>query len=306
MKDELTLKSLEVFKKLCENLSFSEAAHQLGLAQSNVSRQLKILEETLGVTLVSRSRHSVQLTAEGERLREEIFPVTEELQQRLQNFRSALHDEQGTVRIGCFSEFGQSDLLPAVLAFRKEFPNIVLDISFLREAEILDRLSHAKLDFGILGRPPIVERLRSYPLVKQEIVLAVPKGDRPRTWDEEAIFETPFVAYERGDALLSEAWNVFFKDQRTASRRPNVLLTVNSHRSMLDAIASGGYAAVVPLRSIEQHHDQDRIEALAHYRFEVPLYLVHAATQWLPRKDELFKKSLFATFRKAPAKLSEK
>jgi DNA-binding transcriptional LysR family regulator len=300
VKEDLTLRSLEVFRKLCETLSFSESAQQLGLAQSNVSRQLKILEESLGVTLVQRSRHSVQLTSEGERLRDEVFPVTFELEQRLLHFKGSLHDEEGTVRLGCFSEFGQSEILPMLLSFQKDFPRIILNLSYQKESEILERLSGAKLDFGILSRPPILERLRSFPLVKQKIALALPKNASPRSWTEADILATPFVAYEQGDALLSDGLNHFFP-LTTPQKKPRVKLIVNSHRSILDAVAFGGYAGVLPLKSIEVYPDRERIEVSENFTFEVPLYLVHAATQWLPRKDELLKKFLFKTFRSPTA-----
>src|SRR6202042_3768507 len=60
---------LKYFLRIAEEGSISRAAAVLGIAQPALSRQIRLLEEDLGITLFHRTRRGVHLTEEGERLR---------------------------------------------------------------------------------------------------------------------------------------------------------------------------------------------------------------------------------------------
>jgi LysR family transcriptional regulator, benzoate and cis,cis-muconate-responsive activator of ben and cat genes len=61
----MNLRQLECFRVLAEELNFTRAAEKLHMAQPPLSRQMKLLEETLGVTLFERTKRMVRLTPEG-------------------------------------------------------------------------------------------------------------------------------------------------------------------------------------------------------------------------------------------------
>ena len=60
---------LKYFLRIAEEGSITRAAKVLGIAQPALSRQIRLLEEDLGITLFARTRRGVHLTEEGERLR---------------------------------------------------------------------------------------------------------------------------------------------------------------------------------------------------------------------------------------------
>lgn len=60
---------LQVFLVLSRRLHFGRTAAALGISQAQVSRRIKTLEHTVGVPLLSRTTRTVELTADGERLR---------------------------------------------------------------------------------------------------------------------------------------------------------------------------------------------------------------------------------------------
>ena len=68
----MDIRHLRYFQAVAEELSFSEAAHRLNVAQPALSRTVKELEEDVGVLLLSRSRRSVSLTPAGAVLLHEI------------------------------------------------------------------------------------------------------------------------------------------------------------------------------------------------------------------------------------------
>ena len=71
----MTLRQLECFLYLSETLNFARTAEALYISQPSVSREIKALEEEIGVTLFIRSKRSVELTPAGRSLREDLSPL---------------------------------------------------------------------------------------------------------------------------------------------------------------------------------------------------------------------------------------
>ena len=74
----LPLSSLRVFVATAEQLSFSRAAHRLGVTTAAVSMQIRTLEEYLRMPLFVRRGHSIKLTGEGARLLPRLRDALEE------------------------------------------------------------------------------------------------------------------------------------------------------------------------------------------------------------------------------------
>ena len=64
----MNIKQLEYFIALAEELHFGRAAERLGMAQPQLSRQIKQIEDDLGALLFNRGRNAITLTQAGERL----------------------------------------------------------------------------------------------------------------------------------------------------------------------------------------------------------------------------------------------
>jgi DNA-binding transcriptional LysR family regulator len=68
----IELRELRAFLVLSEELHFARSAERLGLTQSRISRTIRDLERKLGVELAHRTSRRVELTAAGERFREQV------------------------------------------------------------------------------------------------------------------------------------------------------------------------------------------------------------------------------------------
>lgn len=283
MNADINLNFIKCFEILAETLSFSVTSEKLRLAQSNVSRQIKILEESLGVRLFHRTRQGVSLTPEGQRFRQEILPLTLELREKLERFTNQQQEETGEIKLGCFAEVGKSFFMPLCLEFQKLYPRITLEMTYESESQILHMLTRSEIEFGIVSNPPIIEGLAAFPALKQKIGLFGPMAEKIPTKGE--IENAPFAAYEKTDALLNELWN----KQISRRKKPRVISVVNSHLSMCDAIAATGCYAVLPLMSARAHVDAGKIRQITGFEFETPLYFAHPQTEWMPRKNQIFK-----------------
>ena len=160
---EINLNFIRCFEVLADTLSFSVASERLRLAQSNVSRQIKILEEALGVRLFHRTRQGVSLTPEGQRFRAEVLPLTQELREKLESFSNQQKEEAGEIKLGCFSEVGKSFFMPLCLEFQKGHPAVNLEMVYESEASILRMITKSEIEFGIVSNPPIIEGLAAFP-----------------------------------------------------------------------------------------------------------------------------------------------
>jgi len=120
----LPLSSLRVFVAAAERLSFSHAAHQLGVTTAAVSMQVRALEEYLRMPLFVRRGHAMQLTAEGARLLPRLRDALVELERAIDEAR---YDRQtGALTVSMLASFLQQWLLPRLPDFRQRFPNLDL------------------------------------------------------------------------------------------------------------------------------------------------------------------------------------
>jgi DNA-binding transcriptional LysR family regulator len=118
---------LRTFLRIVDAGSLSAAAVQLGTTQPTVSRRLQALERQLGLRLLQRSTHGLQLTEDGLRCQRHAQRVVDEwesLQAELQGEPETL---RGRLRVMVPHAFGQAQLLPTMLAFLAQHPQLSLE-----------------------------------------------------------------------------------------------------------------------------------------------------------------------------------
>lgn len=122
-----SLTALVEFEAVARHGSFTLAADELGVTQAAVSRQVKFLEETLGIRLFDRPHRSIKLTEEGEAL---YLVVAESMQKIAGVFdRLACGPVQQELVLAATSAFSHFRLLPRLGGLKKAQPNLQLRIS---------------------------------------------------------------------------------------------------------------------------------------------------------------------------------
>ncbi|MEH3118210.1 MAG: LysR substrate-binding domain-containing protein [Methylorubrum populi] len=125
----LPLNALRAFESVAKNLSFTAGAQALHVTQSALSRHVASLEVLLECKLVERRPHGLVLTAAGAML----LPVVTKSFDRLQDtMNEILRDGSGltrTLRVHMPPSFLQHMAIPMLRDFRREFPNIPIDVS---------------------------------------------------------------------------------------------------------------------------------------------------------------------------------
>ena len=204
----MELRQLRYFLAVAQELHFGRAAEKVHIAQSPLSRQIRQLEDSLGVKLFNRTRHRVELTEAGRAFVAHARAVLATTEQARQGAVKAAAGLYGRVSIG-YTNSAIYTLFPQLLVqHRRTHPQveIVLRDSLLTPMQI-DALIDRKLDIGFL-RPPVGNAaIESFVVARQTLLMACPAG-HPLLQNEEVdlsrFADQPFVMFSRGlDSALT-------------------------------------------------------------------------------------------------------
>ena len=136
---------LEVFVRVAELGSFSEAARRSDVSPSAISKIVARLEARLGVQLLQRSTRHLQLTPEGRKLADNGKRVLADLSE-LETSVTARSIPSGVVRINASTATGQRLLIPLVPLLMQTYPELRIDLSF---TDFVVDLIEARADIAI-------------------------------------------------------------------------------------------------------------------------------------------------------------
>lgn len=146
----MTLKQLEAFYAAATSASFAQAAAQLHLSQSSLSKRISELEQYLDNVLFDRSGHRAALTQAGQRL----LPLAREILSSAGSVRAALGRNdplEGTCRFG-MGELAAMTWLPRFVArCRRDFPALQLEPHVDLGQALEARLENGELDFAVVA-----------------------------------------------------------------------------------------------------------------------------------------------------------
>jgi DNA-binding transcriptional LysR family regulator len=171
------LRHVRYFIAVAECLNFSKAAQQLHIAQPPLSRQIRQLEEDLGVSLFLRNKRGVSLTKEGRVFLEEARKLTAQAGHAIEAARHAHEEECGVIRLGIPSRLG-GVLSQAVAEHRNQFPALDLQCRDICSSLQNEALRNGEIDIGFF-RPPIDHaHLDCELLFEEEFVVVLPATHR--------------------------------------------------------------------------------------------------------------------------------
>jgi len=128
-KSMITLERMRTFVRVAERGSLTAVARELGLGQSTVTRQLRELEESIGVPLLSKTTRRVTVTEEGSQYYAHCIQILRLVEQAAEEARITRGAPAGTVRISCTAAFGILHVSRILFAFQDRYPDIIVDIN---------------------------------------------------------------------------------------------------------------------------------------------------------------------------------
>lgn len=124
----MSLDDAQIFTRVVELHSFTQAANSLGMQKSTVSRRIALLEERLGVRLLNRTTRKLRLTEVGQAYYDRCRQIMLDFAEAEQAVMQLQQAPSGLLRITAPIEFGQMFLGQAVGAFMREFPQITAEV----------------------------------------------------------------------------------------------------------------------------------------------------------------------------------
>jgi DNA-binding transcriptional LysR family regulator len=254
----MELRHLRYFVAVAEALSFTKAAGKLHTAQPSLTRQIKDLEEELGVQLLNRTKQQVTLTDQGRSFLADAKRLLALAAETVTSVRRLDSGEVRALNVGYVSNLFY-DLLPKTLAsFHQSFPAVSVNLFDLSCGEQFRALEVGKLDLGFVGlHEPIARRgLEFRTVVSYKTVVALPK-DNPLatrvTVELKALASMFFIGMSEASYPGYRDW--LTKTCRRAAFTPKVLQDVELERTMIHAVAAGLGVALVPEQLKKLEHE---------------------------------------------------
>ena len=176
MKHQLGLRHLKYFIAVAEDLHFRKAAERLYISQPGLSRQIKQMEDDLGVKLFERHNRKVELTKAGQYLKTEITQHLKDLD-RIFNQAKLLNDGiGGDLKFGYVGSAMQDIIPNLLLKFRTENPKAHFSLKELDNQKQIDSLLSHDIDIGFVRLERVPRDLQIKPILKENFCLVLPEN----------------------------------------------------------------------------------------------------------------------------------
>lgn len=119
---------LQAFLAVAQDQSFTKASAKLGVTPSALSHRMKVLEERLGLRLLSRTTRNVAPTEAGERLLTSLAPLFDRINDEVEALGELRDKPAGTLRISCTDDQIELCLRSELSAFIRDYPDITVEL----------------------------------------------------------------------------------------------------------------------------------------------------------------------------------
>jgi len=150
------LKQLQLFTAVAEFGSFSRAAVALSISQPVLSRQIKSLEDKVGVALLYRNGRGIVLTEAGKILQSYAVALLEQAVRAETELAALRSNPRGTIVLGMPPSVGVVLTAPLVQNFRAQFPQVSMRViegfsGHLLEWLVMGKIDVAKIEAAVRG-----------------------------------------------------------------------------------------------------------------------------------------------------------
>jgi DNA-binding transcriptional LysR family regulator len=254
----MELRHLRYFVAVAETLSFTKGAEKLRIAQPSLTRQIKDLEEELGMRLLDRSKRHVRLTGEGEAFLTGARRLLNESAQIVESIQKLSRQTTVSISIAYVANSFHIVLPSSLAAFEKRFPTASINLVGMSCGDQFQALKDGKIDLGFVGLCGPVEEpgLRSRLVATHKGVGVLPRSNRLRKRgtvklrDLEAMF---FVVLS--DAVYSGHRRWLTAVCQKAGFRPKILQTADDESMLLQAIRCELGMSILPESIKKFPHD---------------------------------------------------
>ncbi|WP_421865006.1 LysR family transcriptional regulator [Parvibaculum sp.] len=233
---------MRYFTKIAQLEHFGQAAQDLHVAQPALSRQIKQLEEELGVELFERLPRGVRLTAAGRVLLENASRLLDDVDRMVATTRATAEGKSGFIKVGFADGATYSGHVPDILGrFRKHNPKAEMELvpaSSIAQATLLETES---IDLGfVYWLPQNTAGIERSIINEERIVLAVSKSNKAlvarKRLQLKDLNGVPFVWFKRNDGPMY--YDLVLAECNKGGLNLNVVQEAFTESTMLSLVAA--------------------------------------------------------------------
>ncbi|UTT86902.1 LysR family transcriptional regulator [Vibrio pelagius] len=259
---------LELLLDVSEHGTFAKAADRNHIDRSALSKQIKKLEDSLGLRLLNRSTRSLSLTNAGEEMVQQAKKVREVLSET-RKLADTFHTEpRGHLKISSASFFGRTYLKKAIKSFMRKYPHITVEV-FLSDhkVDVISEGYDVVFRIGPIRESNMIVRklaTNKLAIIASEDFLA--RHGNPQT--PEDLIKLPAVIYSSESFVLDKIRII--DDEQTGEIKTfnmNAKYKVNETDLIMDAVQDGlGYAVIGQFMLQESIEKQGLVQLLPEYK----------------------------------------
>lgn len=229
----MEIQQLYYYMELCKQKNFTEAGYACNMTQGALSKQIRKLENELGITLIRRNTRKFELSKEGEIFLSYAKKMTGTYEEMLKNVQ-----KNQEIEIGCMPVLAPYHFARLVADFRKEYPDIKLVIDERIASDIQENSD--RYDFLILRENMMEDqkKFRFSPLYDDKLCAVLyekhPLYGRDRLQLKE-LKDDVFIFPERG----SGSYEVFYKSCEKAGFEPKIAFEFPQANTIMSFVSEG-------------------------------------------------------------------
>lgn len=283
------LEAMQIFVRVAELASFTQAADTLGLPKASISTAVKQLESLLGARLLHRTTRKVQLTQDGLAFYErskDLLADMDELQSMFQHGEAAL---SGRLRVDMSSGVARNIVIPQLPAFLEAHPRLELELSSTdRRVDIVREGFDCVLRVGTLTDSTLIARsLGRFHMVNCASPAYLERYGIPQSLDDLAHHR--LIQYVSSLGAKPMGWE-YFDGERYNNLAMAGAITVNNADAYQAACLAGLGLIQVPQTGVHRLIEGGQlVEVLPQYQAEpMPVSLLYANRRHLPKRVQVF------------------
>tara|TARA_B110000027_G_C16109733_1_gene297130 strand:+ start:1424 stop:2308 length:885 start_codon:yes stop_codon:yes gene_type:complete len=176
MSNQIEYRHLRYFLAVAEELHFRKAAEKLFISQPGLSRQIKQMENDLGVTLFERHNRKVALTSTGKYLQKELQMNLKNLEDILDHSKLIEQGKEGHLKLG-FVGSAMLQIIPTILKqFNSKFPKVMFNLEEMDNQKQIEGLLSQDIDVGFVRLERVPRSLEIHTVLKETFCLVLPKN----------------------------------------------------------------------------------------------------------------------------------
>ena len=296
-----TLQQLRIIKAIATENSFTRAAEVLFISQPSLSKQVKILENRLGILLINRENNKISLTEGGKlflQYSERVLSLCEESCRALNDLKNG---DRGSLTVGASQTIGTYVMPRILVLFAQQYPQINLNIQVDSTRFIINNVINGDIDIALVGGN-IPTKLQKYlkieNFVEDELILIIPSSHpfvtkKSKYIHKDDLYHLDFITLNSNSTTKKFIDNILLQNNIEV-KQLNIIMQLNSIEAIKTAVSLGLGVAFVSSSAIEKEIKLKTIKILEIENIKVTrvLSIISNSQSYKSKAFKLFYKEL--------------